>query len=57
MTVSPKLKNIIESHDEDLDTQKYDNIVRDAVREDVLDELFCFLENTSSSGIFEEDVQ
>ncbi len=39
MTVSPKLKSIIESHDEDLDTQKYDNIVRDAIREDVLDEL------------------
>ena len=39
MTVSPKLKSIIESHDEDLDTNKYDNIVRDAIREDVLDEL------------------
>ena len=39
MTVSPKLKSIIESHDEDLDTQKYDKIVQDAIREDVLDEL------------------
>ena len=39
MTVSQKLKSIIESHDQDLDTNKYDNIVRDAIREDVLDEL------------------
>lgn len=39
MTVSPMLKSIIESHANDLDIPKYDNIVRDAIREDVLDEL------------------
>lgn len=39
MTISPKLKAIIENHDEDLGAQKYDNLVHDAIREDILDEL------------------
>lgn len=39
MPTSLKLKTIIESHANDLDIPKYDNIVRDAIREDVLDEL------------------
>ena len=39
MTISPKLKAIIKNHDEDLGAQKYDNLVRDALRDGILDEL------------------
>ena len=33
------LKAIIEKHQTDLDTDKFDNFVRDAIKENVLDEL------------------
>lgn len=38
-TLSPKLKNIIESNINDIDIQMYDNLVCEAIQEDVLDEL------------------
>lgn len=38
-TLSPKLKNIIESHINDIEIQMYDNLVCEAIHQDALDEL------------------
>ena len=39
MSISPTLKAIVERHAADLDVPKYDNIVREAICEQILDEL------------------